>query len=420
MTWEERIREAAYTSPSGKRLTFLYDDVSRGFDKKTTPWEFPDFNGTFIQDLGHTGRRFPLRVFFAGPECDLEAAAFEDLLAETGAGLLEHPLYGRFNVVPTGSVTRKDNLKSGANVAGLEFELWESTGISTPSAQVDPAAVTVQAVEAYSAVAPEVLVDNVTAATVVGSPSVSTLVTLREQFSNAATKTKTTLEGVAKTVDEVGRLFANVEADLQQGLSDFIGDPLSSASQAIILVHLPARAATLIGDRLEAYRDLADSFIHGADKVRKPTLDNTSQNDFANADLWASTALTGAILSTVNNEFVTKADAISAAEFLLDFFGDLVDWRDQNFLSLGIEDTGGAYQPLQDAVAIAAGFLVEISFSLKQERRVTLDRARTPIDLVAEMYGAVDSELDFFLTSNGVGGDEIFELPMGREVVFYL
>ncbi len=83
-------------------------------------------------------------------------------------------------------------------------------------------------------------------------------------------------------------------------------------------------------------------------------------------------------------------------------------------------DTGGAYQQLQDAVALTAGFLVEISFSLKQERVIILDRNRTIIDLAAELYGSIDDQLDFLISSNDLSGSEILELPRGREIVYYV
>ncbi len=71
----------------------------------------------------------------------------------------------------------------------------------------------------------------------------------------------------------------------------------------------------------------------------------------------------------------------------------------------------------------AAGFLVEISFTLAQERTLKLDRHRTPVDLVAELYGTfgvLDERLDFFINSNALVGLDILEVPKGREVVYYV
>jgi len=82
-------------------------------------------------------------------------------------------------------------------------------------------------------------------------------------------------------------------------------------------------------------------------------------------------------------------------------------------------DTGEVYQSLENSVALAAGFLVESSFTLIEERSLVLGRARTFVDLVAELYGELDDQFDFFIATNKLSGDEIVELPIGKEVIYY-
>ena len=105
-SWKDRLREASYTSPSGTKIVFTYENVSRSRSKNTVENNFPDVQGSLIQDLGSSGRRFPIRAIFWGNNCDLEADQFEAMLFETGIGKLSHPLYGLFDVVPFGSITR--------------------------------------------------------------------------------------------------------------------------------------------------------------------------------------------------------------------------------------------------------------------------------------------------------------------------
>lgn len=83
-------------------------------------------------------------------------------------------------------------------------------------------------------------------------------------------------------------------------------------------------------------------------------------------------------------------------------------------------DTGESYAALQNAGALASGYLVEYSFSLIQERRLVLGRARTIIDLAGQLYGTVDDKLDAMIDTNGLSGDEIIEVPAGREIVYYV
>ena len=94
MAWQDRLIEAAYNSPSGERITFLYENVNKEFDLLGSTFNFPDADGTFVQRTSNTGRRFPLRVIFSGNDYDLESNAFELALLERGTGRLEHPIYG--------------------------------------------------------------------------------------------------------------------------------------------------------------------------------------------------------------------------------------------------------------------------------------------------------------------------------------
>lgn len=414
MAWNDRIREAAYTSPSGERITFGYENVSKKVDKKTTGFEFPDADGTFVQDLGHTGRKYPLRVFFWGDDYDQEADAFEAALLERGTGKLEHPIYGTVDVVPFGTITRRDDLKTGANQAVLEITLWETIGLIYPAAQNDPASAVLSAVDEYNdAVAAEF--EEVTSL-----DSAVDGATFKNSYQALLDSASSGLRAIADVQDDVRTQFDAVVDSINQGIDILVAQPLTLAFQTAIMIQSPARALANIEARLDAYKNLAGSIISGDDAVVTPSTDASSSNEFHTNDLYASTYVTGSVVSVVNNQFTTKTEALAAADEVLTQLEDVTNWRDQNFQSLGEVDTGGAYQQLQEAVALTAGFLVEISFTLKQERRVVLTRNRTIIDLVAEFYGSVDDQLDFFINSNDLSGSEILEVPKGREIVYYV
>jgi len=411
MAWQDRIKQAAYTPPSGTRFVFGYENVSRSVTKKTSAFNFPDADGTYVQDLGHTGRRYPLRVFFWGDEYDVEAQAFEDALIEKGIGRLEHPVYGLINVVPFGEISRRDDLKTAANQAVLEVEFWETIDLLYPTGQTDPASAVVSAVEEFNAAQAEQFEETIEI------EAASERASFKSGYTRLLDGAKVGLRAVANVQDNVRRQFNAVYDSISAGIDTLVSDPLTLAFQTTILLQTPALAAANIRARLEAYQNLVGQLTG---TVREPNLGAESSNAFKTDDLFASTAVAGTILSVVNNQFETKSDALNAADALAALFDDVTAWRDLNFESLGEVDTGGAYQQLLEAVSLAAGFLVEISFTLKQERRITLDRNRTIIDLVAELYGEVDGQLDFFIQSNGLTGDEILELPKGRQIVYFI
>ncbi len=411
MPWDERIREAAYTSPeSNTRTVFDFENVRQAIDKQGSAFNFADANGTFIQSMGHSGRRFPLRMFFWGDDYDLEIAAFEETLLETGDGKLEHPVYGVKTVVPFGTITRRDDLKTAANQGIIEVTFWETIGLVYPTAQGDPASSVLTAVSEYNdAQAAEF--EEVT-----NLDSAVEHASFKNNYQALLDQTSSSLQTVADVQSDVSQQFNAIVDSINNGLDILVQDPLTLAFQTTLMIEAPARALAAIGARLDAFSTLASSITSGDGAVATPG----NNNEFRTNDLFASTYVAGSIISVVNNEFLTRPDAISAAEEVLLQFEAVNSWRDANLVSLLEIDTGGAYQQLQEAVALAAGFLVEISFTLKQERRLVLDRARTVIDLVAELYGSIDDQLDFFINSNDLSGSEILEIPRGREIVYYI
>ena len=422
MVWKDRVTEPAYTSPSGARETFMYENVSKTFDKKTSAYEFPDADGTFIQDLGVTGRRYPLRLIINGKDYDITANKWEKMLSERGTGQLEHPIYGKVNVVPFGTVSRRDDLKSAGNQAIIEVTFFETIDIVYPTTQGAPADAALAAVAEHTDAIADELDKNLDTDTAIEE------VTLREQFDAAIDSIKADLQVIADTRDEVERQFNNVVDSVQTSIDVLIDAPLTLAFQTMVLIQAPARALALIGDRLDAYGNLITSIVTGTfaslpltGPLVNPTPNNsTGTNLFASLDLMAQGFVTGSIISVINNTFQTKEEAISAAEAILDQFNAVVTWRDANAENLGVLDTGSSYQQLQKSVAVVLGFLVEISFTLRAERVLVLVRNRNVIELVAELYGSVDDNLDFFISSNNLSGSEIIELPVGRSVVYYI
>jgi len=406
MSWQDRIRQGAYTSPLGTRTVFQFENVSYSFDKKTTGFEFPNFNGTYVQESGNTGRRFPLRIIFSGDDYDLEAKAFEETLLERGIGKLEHPVYGVKDVIPFGAISRRDDLKTAANQAFFDITFWETIELIFPEEQDDPASSVETSVDEYNVAAGNQLENSTDLTGAVNQAKA------KGNFTRALDSVKGGLQKVADTQADVTRQFNTIYNSINTGIDTLIGQPLTLAAQTVQLVQAPARALTSIQARLEAYKNLAENLI--------ATGTAADSNDFHVNDMYASTHVTGQILSVINNEFDTKTEAIAAAESIISLFDSLVVWRDDNFAALEQIDQGEAYQKLQGSVAIAAGFLVQISFTLKQERIVVLDRNRSIIDTVAELYGDVDNYLDFFINSNDLTGSEILELPKGRSIVYYV
>jgi hypothetical protein len=441
-TWQDRVKEAAYRSPSGTRIKFLYEDVSREVTLRGTVFEFPGVDEAYVQRTGNGPRRYPLRCYFAGPQCDLEATAFEAALLEAGTGTLEHPVYGQVQVVPFGDIGRRDDLKTAANQVCVECTFWTTVGAIYPTNDAHPQNEVLAALGNFN-------------------------VAVAQQFANktslvsAANKaaTKSTIKGLLKKVggafDSVSSSVAEVRSGVKEvadtinlGMDVLIGKPLILAQQISNLIQAPARALIGLESRLDGYGRLFDSIFESDAAHPGERIDFTSSllsrrqrvaNDFHSSDLFGLNSVAGAVVAVSAQPldedgrivrgpiFTTKPQAIVAAAAIADLLDEVVEWRDDAFDALGTLpavgndqiDTGEAYQALKQAVALAQGMLIQTSFALVPERSITLDRARTIIDVAAEVYGAVDSRLDFLISSNNLSGSEILELPAGRKILYY-
>lgn len=420
-SWQGRLGEAAYTSPKATRIKFEYEDVRRVVTRRGTVFEFPDVDDAFVQQKGFGPRQYPLRCFFSGRDHDRIATAFEVALLEPGIGRLEHPRYGTIpRVVPFGTITRRDDLKTAANQSIVEVTFWTTLAEIFPGVQADRESEIVTSLGDFNVTKAQDYANNVDVSNAINQANVKA--TIRAFLRTVSAS----LRLVADKTSTVRKEFDEIFDIINLGLDVLVGQPLLLARQILNLIQAPARALAGIQSRLDAYANLAAS-IFGSDAGRpedKAVSVSVSEltgraNDMVIADLFAMGAASGAVLSTVENEFATKPDAIGAADEVTEQFDDVVAWRDDALEVVGVLDTGEAYQALQESTALTAGFLVQISFELVAERQIVLDRARTIVDLSAELYGSVDDRLDLLIASNKLTGSEILEIPRGRLIKFY-
>jgi prophage DNA circulation protein len=442
--WQDRVRPAAYTAPSGVRIRFDFEDVGREYTKRGTVFEFPGVDGAYIQQTGFGPRRYPMRCFFWGSDHDQRATQFEAALLEDGTGRLEHPFYPTVTVVPFGDITRRDDLKSAANQSVIEVTFWTTVGAIYPQSQPHPQNEILSAVATFETSAANQFAGSTSLLKAVDKANGKAGLRGMLQGVSAA------LDGVSTGVLSVSNAFQDIVSDVNYGMDVLIGQPLLLAQQIQNLIKAPGRAWVGIQSRLDAYSALADSIFGstpGSPGEVLATIGSALEstrtkvaNDFHIADLFATSTVSAAVAAVTDDpvdasgapvrggNFQTKPQAIAAAAQVLELFEAVVTWRDSGFTALeGIDtvagyqvDAGGSYQALREAVALATGNLVAVSFALAPERRVVLDRPRTLIDLSAELYGKIDNAtLDLMIHSNDLTGSEILELPRGRSIAYF-
>lgn len=415
MNWQKKVKQAAYISPLGFRTIFLYEDVAKSFDKKTTDFDFPKSNNTYVQDFGRTGRKLPLRIFFSGDNYLKEALAFEASIQSAGIGRLEHPVYGTINVVPFGEINRRDNLKTEANQTVLEVVFFETIIEIFAGSITDLADLVLEALDLYNEAASGQLNTEIILNKIIESSGFKTF------YAGLVRGTLDSLNTVVATTPDVQKQFSQVS---QSMLADLESTQVPNVEvlglQATTLVQLPSRATgALISDRLNAF-DTAFQILVNKDNIQQPAYDNRVANEFFSRDFYSATYLSGVALAMINADFKIKKEALSTVDFLLSRFDQWIEWRDANYDILAMDDTGGLYASLLETVSNVVDYIIALSFSLQTEKRIILTENRSILDLVAELYGELDEKLDFFINTNNLSGSEILELPRGREIVYYV
>jgi len=439
MSWPDRLQEAAYTSPGGVRLGFKFENVSAEINKRNQAREFPEYDGALVQNFGIGATNFPLRCIFWGDDHDIEANDFTSSLSEPGVGILEHPFYGRHeNIVPLGTIRRRDDLRTAANQTIFEVNFTQSAAFQFPTSLIAESDQIQFDLDAFYDAQANAFADGIRLDT--ARERVDLLDTLKSKLASV----KRFLGGLADTVSAIESEFNAALALVENSLNTLIDAPLQLANQIINVIKLPTRAAAQIGASLSAYQNLLSFAIADAGGLFSQGIGNRVNNQFFTSDLFSSVAYGGMLetsrevaeatreisgqsladfVSQLPEEipaFISKFSIIETVNFLDAEFTRLTQWNEANRDALTLLDTGEAYAYLQNAAARVAGFLVEISFSARQEREVALGNPRHFIELCAELYAILDNAFDFFILTNNLTSDEMFEIPANRRIFYYV
>lgn len=453
MSWIDRLKEAAYNSPAGARLTFSYENVSKFFEKKGSAFEFTSASGTYVQPLGKSGDRFPLLCIFHGEDHDTEAQTFMDALGEDGIGKLEHPFYGEKNVIPIGTIRQRDDLKTAANQSIIEVTFWETISGIYPAVGEDITAVVVQNINSFTEAASEEFSASVDAISSVEQAAAEGFFSrilsnvtesleeitkiqeeLQEQLKEKTGPLKDAFDNTNSVFGSINAQFDSILSSIITGLDRAFLRPATLARQVLRLVQTPGRAFSTIGDKFLRYRNIIDRLVAQGTATLSPGGGNEARNNFYISDMFATAAISGAVTAAVSSapssgsivtgegliQFQTRTQAIEAAEELLQMLEDVTVWRENNFQALEEIDTGESYQTLHRIATLGAGALIGIAFNLKQERSVVLDRNRNMIELEYQLYGTVGENIDLLISSNNLTGSEMLELKTGKEILYYV
>lgn len=466
MAWTEDISEAVYTAPSGKRIVFGYDSaLSRSTPLKTAEHTFPDVDGAEIQSLGLGGKKFPMTAIFSGGECLSLADAFEAALCERGYGTLEHPIYGKHTVVPTGSIDRSDDLVSALNESRVKVTFSETLTESLPLSKLAAEDALDAAIDNYENAASTAFAGMIMTSTVDDELQLQGVMRTQD---NSLFKGITKLCEKCSNITEKQSLFQRLN-EFKLNVTNWVSkvDTLASKAQEIATVviktaRLPSEIAIEGLAKIEGYSSVIKDLLNNV--KMDPVGANAIKNQFA-----ATSTMVGAMVAALSygvaksakegasasggssgslssfsssggsasggssggsgsgavgqsnaGKILSRGDVFAIADAVAVQFEVYKDYIDGQVAKNAFVDTGESYEVVLETVIKSVQMLHEVAFDLPMARTIKLGKDRQLYELLCELYGKQGFDrVDEFIMDNGLNADEIELIPMGREVRYY-
>ena len=407
MSYQDRLRELQYESPSGQSFTLQFSDLSRTGGKKAPVTEFPGQNQGAVQDLGNVTPTFPVSCWISGADYDLEADRFYNAVHETGPGNLSHPRWGDLKVLPILN-TQSEAFVEGARRAifDLTFIRVDELSFNYPQTSIDYQSRitdgTNNTVIAIAESVPEEITDT------------RTLAGLKETVTATLEVITGAFDNISGLTDDVRTEIDQTVRDITNNIDELVTAPADLMTAMLKLYRLPGQIIVDVQEKLNSYSTIYSTLIDG--------FVSQTQQYGAQFGLVSSANLAGlnaANAEAANYGFVATRD--TAGENISDLY------RFNGLILSSIEDLESAGDFASDynlqltmgiGVTDSITGLIDQSLNLPAERIEILDSDLTPIQFVYEKYGDLDN-LDLFISYNALQGCEILLLPRGKSVRWY-
>jgi len=422
VTWLNELKPIIkFTSPEGVIFEALWRQNERSFEKKLGISSIPNFYGDIVEDLNSNSTMYPLTVYFQGPFHHKEADSFFlELSNSVGQWEVVHPTKGvlslqlisaREIINPTenGNYTEFDTswIEPANKTNLISFEELASSIISRGLNLVDDCQVllTQLRTDTYAAIQATI-----------------------KTFNKITGFMDATIKQLAITDALIQDSYLSAKSALLNAINNYSIDntdiaPVGAAMAALAVI--PVSATTDFNTRFSSYDNLTTKTL-----TLSPL--NTTEEDY-NTVLVQEFGLTMGLLAigsiVSDSDYQSRDEIISAIEKMTTIFNSSVDAMDlvqDNFATLTVDkqyySQSTIYTSLAGIYSDSINYLLSQFYNLKSEKRFTLKKARSPIEITVTEKGELnfETEYDIFIKSNNLNGNDILLIPAGREVLFYV
>lgn len=385
-----------------------------------------DSNDTFT-DLGVGGRDISLDCYFIGEKHYIEAEAFRKALCQVGKSKLQLA-YGEEFTVNVLNFELKNTLVERVNSTVITVN-WHETSPSTyPKSEQSK----------------QKEIKNLVSATKESIASTvemtANAITEQSRLATFTTKFKGVLGKISNALDVANNVTLN------SIMSDILGQNLiSNAFTVTSQIGIIFSKATMLVSKVKnvanggftlpsGYTSLFGGWQNLISGLKTTSLKSTAGANYTPEqidelklnDSIASSAIISVAESLLNVNFETRIEAVEAAKNLITLNDDWNDFVDEQ--QTKITELGDAYireGSVLDIVEMCANEILERSYKLKVEQKITLTEDKTPIQLAYKYYNEdfrndPDGTLEYLIRTNNFTDEQFFLIPRGTEVKIYV
>ena len=418
--WQIRTRPIIeLTSPEGNVFQGLWRSNSTPQEKAVAIFNYPKIKGSFTQDLDVNSTRYPITIYFDGPNNDIEAQRFQAAFSENGLWTVIHPVLGEKLLQPISFSPNIDPTNSG-NITAVTTEWIEPISDQVIGSVQELAARIQEQQVALNTQSAAQFQDNVVQNTAAERLAVKNI---SEQSLSAFDQT---LQNLAELDAEINEQVATIKQQINDTILQPLIDIGSLAGSIQALIELPGLVVGDFFSRLESY----SSFATGLFELSPDTVNTVGKNEVSAQESFLSAIIGMVGILAITADFQTRPEAIQAVQDINNLFLTITEQLDSSQSAFSENDIDLQYfsqsQSFSDAallIAYTSAYLLEASIDLRIEKRFILEKPRAPIEITIAEYGELgdnDSNFDLLIASNNLKGNDILLMPAGREVVVYV
>lgn len=413
--YRARMLPMIFTAPSFATFRLKYDKLDRDGSKKGSINEILDSDESIMQDQGNHAQKYPVDIYFTGDNYDLLADGFFTALSErysqSDSGTLVHPRWGILDVFPM-SWKQSESFVNGQGRANFHVEFIRVT----PPGIFATLGLLVSQVVGLVELMEELNTQDFAKSS---SPAVQAIGDAIGASLNTVTQSMTSLVSIHSDARDI---ISNISIEAQGLLSNPADNAELLISQLQSIVKLPMKFEDDTFTKLNSYSGMLSQLIIDSLNTGDVAAD-VRRNKALTYELTAGYAVAAQCAAALSTNYKTRESALSAIGILQNSYQEFNDAIQvatvSNSLASSFSGDHEFLGAIHDIHSKSISIILNDSFSLAVVASIVLSEASDAITLVGDHYGSLD-QLDEFLESNTITDSEFLEIPVGREVKFYV